>query len=189
MEILITMKKSVVFYAALAVCLMSFITLTGSIKSASAAGTVKIGVVDFQKILTNSNYGKRATEELNKKGKGMEDSMKAKEAELLDLQKKFEKDSLVMSKDKKEEKQKELRTKFNDFKTLRSDYMRDFKEMQANHFNKIRSDVLSVTVELGKKEGFTMVIEKNEGGIMYFDGAMDITDRVISEYNKKPATK
>lgn len=189
MEIFIKMKKSVVFSYTLAVCLISFITVTAFIGTASAAGTVKIGVVDFQKILTNSNYGKRATDELNSKGKKMEDDMKVKESELLDLQKKFEKDSLVMSKDKKEEKQKELRTKFNDFKTLRSEYMKSFKELQNNHFNKIRSDVLSVTGEVGRKEGFTMVIEKNEGGIMYFDGALDITDKVISEYNRRPASK
>lgn len=183
------MKKSVVLSAALALCLISFIAVTGFVPSAVAAGTVKLGVVDFQRILTNSNYGKRATEELNRKGKGMEDDMKAKEGELVDLQKKFEKDSLVMSKDKKEEKQRELRTKFNDFKNLRSEYMKNFKELQASHFNKIRSDVLAVTVEIGKKEGFTMVIEKNEGGIMYSDGALDITDKVISEYNKKSAGK
>lgn len=182
-------SKSVMFFAALAFCLISFITVTGFVPEASAASAVKIGVVDFQKILTTSTHGKRATDELNKKGKGMEADMKAKETELLDLQKKFEKDSLVMSKDKKEEKQKELRTKFNDFKNTRAEYMRDFKELQATHFNKIRSDVLAVTAEIGKKEGFTIVIEKNEGGIMYFDGALDITNKIISEYNKKPATK
>ncbi|MBF0258110.1 MAG: OmpH family outer membrane protein [Desulfamplus sp.] len=183
------MKKSMVFFAALTVCLISFITVTSFVTVSSAASTVKIGVVDFQKILTSSNQGKRATDELNRKGKSMEDDMKAKETELLDLQKKFEKDSLVMSKDKKEEKQKELRTKFNEFKTLRAEYMRDFKEMQAEHFNKIRGVVMDVTSELGKKEGFTMIIEKNEGGIMYFDGTLDITDKVISEFNKKPAAK
>lgn len=183
------MKKSVVFSAALVVSFIGFMAVTGFITTASAAAGLKIGVVDFQKILTTSNYGKRATEELNKKGKDMEDDIKAKEAELLDLQKKFEKESVVMAKDKKEEKQKELRTKFNEFKTIRAKYMDEFKDMQAKHFNKIRGEVLNMTNEVGKKEGFTVIIEKNEGGIMYFDGALDITDKIISEYNRRPATK
>jgi outer membrane protein len=183
------MKKSVVFFVALIACVISFITVHGFVSTASAAGVVKIGIVDFQKILTTSNYGKRATDELNKKGKDMEGDMKAKETELLDLQKKFEKDSVVMAKDKKEEKQKELRAKFNDFKTLRAKYMDEFKNMQANHFNKIRGEVLNVTSAIGKKEGFTIIIEKNEGGIMYSEGALDITDKVVSEYNKMPSSK
>ncbi|MBF0204453.1 MAG: OmpH family outer membrane protein [Desulfamplus sp.] len=188
------MKKSVLIFAALAVCMMSFISITNFVATdfvatANAAGTVKIGVVDFQKILTTSTHGKRATDELNKKGKGMEDNMKAKENELLDLQKKFEKDSLVMSKEKKEEKQKELRTKFNEFKAMRSEFMREFKENQAVHLNKIQNSVMEITSEIGKKEGFSMILERAEGGIMYYDSAMDITDKVISEYNRRPATK
>ncbi|MBF0228954.1 MAG: OmpH family outer membrane protein [Desulfamplus sp.] len=183
------MKKSVVFFGALLVCFISFIAFNNFVPTANAAGSMKVGVVDFQKILASSNQGKRATEELNRKGKVMEDDMKSKENELLDLQKKFEKDSVVMAKDKKEEKQKELRAKFNDFKAMRAKYMNDFKDMQAEHFNKIRSGVLAVTTEIGRKENFTMIIEKNEGGVMYFDGSLDITDKVISEFNKKPASK
>ncbi len=179
------MKKSLAF-TVLVICFTTFIAAHSFIENANAAGAVKIGVVDFQKILTTSNYGKRATEELNKKGKGMEDDMKSKENELLNLQKQFEKDSVVMSKEKKEEKQKELRTKFNEFKTLRGQYLNDFKEMQATHFNKIRTEVLSVANDIGKKDGFTIILEKNEGGIMYSDSALDITDKVINEFNKRP---
>ncbi|MBF0302985.1 MAG: OmpH family outer membrane protein [Desulfamplus sp.] len=182
------MKKSVVFFAASVVCFISFMTVHGLVANANAA-SIKIGVVDFQKILTTSTYGKRATEELNRKGKGMEDDIKSKENELLNLQKQFEKDSVVMSKDKKEAKQKELRTKFNDFKTLRAKYMDEFKGMQATHFNKIRNDVLNITNEIGKKEGFTIIIEKNEGGMMYSDPSLDVTDKVISEFNRRPANK
>ncbi|MBF0211497.1 MAG: OmpH family outer membrane protein [Desulfamplus sp.] len=179
------MRRLVVLCAVLFICFIGSISTQGFVSTLEAAGASKVGVVDFQKVLTTSNYGKRATDELNRKGKGMEDDMKAKEAELLNLQKQFEKDALVMAKDKKEDKQKELRTKFNDFKALRAKYMDEFKNMQAEHFNKIRTTVLNITNEVGRKEGFTIIIEKNEGGLMYFDATLDITDKVISEYNKK----
>lgn len=180
------MKRTVIFFTALIFGALSIgiIENFGSGPTAYAA-SIKVGVVDFQKVLTASNQGKRATEELNKKGKVMEDEIKSKESELLDLQKKFEKDSLVMSKEKKEEKQKDMRAKFNDFKTLRAKYMNEFKEMQAEHFNKIRKGVIDVASEIGKKDGFTFVIERNEGGIIYFDNTLDITEKVISEYNRR----
>ncbi|MGD9733266.1 MAG: OmpH family outer membrane protein [Desulfamplus sp.] len=182
------MKKSVLFFTVAVASFISFIAVESFIVNAHAAN-IKIGVVDFQKILTTSIYGKRATDELNRKGKVIEDDMKSKETELLNLQKQFEKDAVVMAKDKKEAKQKELRTKFNDFRSLRAKYLDDFKNMQAEHFNKIRSEVLNITNEIGRKDGFTIILEKNEGGIMYSDGALDITDKVISEFNKRPISK
>ena len=89
-----------------------------------------------------------------------------------------------MGKEKTEEKQRELRIKANDFKSLKASYVKKFKQIQAQHFNRIKNEVLKLTAEMGKKEGYSLILEKNEGGIMYIDDAVDITDKVIKLYNK-----
>ncbi|SLM27457.1 putative Outer membrane protein (Skp protein) [Desulfamplus magnetovallimortis] len=155
-----------------------------SLVSLPYAAGLKIGIIDFQEILTNSSPGKLATEEMNKKAKEMEDDVKAREAELMELQKKLERESLVMGKEKSEEKQREFRIMANDYKSLKANYAKEFKKIQAQYLNKMTKEVLALAEEIGKKDGFTLIIERNEAGIMFFDESVNITKKVIEKYNK-----
>ncbi|MBF0201661.1 MAG: OmpH family outer membrane protein [Desulfamplus sp.] len=170
-------------------CFVISIVVLGLTDFEADAKSLKIGIIDFQKILSASSAGKLASEIMNKKGKEMEDDIKARESELMELQKKLERESLVMGKDKSEEKQRELRIKANDLKSLKNSYVNEFKELQAQHFNRIKNEVLGLTREMGAKEGFTMIIERNESGVMYLDDSIDITDKVIDAYNKAVAAQ
>ena len=96
---------------------VSFFLLTGM---SFAADAIKIGVVDFQKILDTSNPGKASQVEINNQGKQMENDLKDKGAEIEELEKKLDRESLVMSKEVREEKQREVRIKIGDFKSLES---------------------------------------------------------------------
>ncbi len=175
------MKKSLIISMSIFVSLL--------FTSASGFCADKIGIVDFQKILTTSSPGKIAAEEMNKKAQEMEEDVKKREQELIELQKKLEREALVMGKEKSEEKKREMRIKANDYKTLKANYMKEFKQIQARNFNKIKNEVLEITDEYGKKHGYHFIIEKNEGGIMYYSDAIDITDKIIKEYNKTASAK
>ena len=75
--------------------------------SAQAADVVKIGVIDFQKILKTSNAGKAAQAEISRQGTKMEADLKKKGSELEELKKKLEREVLVMSKEMRDEKERE----------------------------------------------------------------------------------
>ena len=176
------MKKAIVLTV-----VVSIFFLWGPLAQAKAG--FKIGVVDFQRVLSTSSPGKLASADLNKKGREMEDALKKQEEELLELKKTLEREALVMGKDKSEEKQREFRIKANDYKTMKSDYGKEFKQIQARFFNKIKTDVLGLAAEMGKQQGFDLILEVNEAGVMYHTDAIDITDELIGEYNKKAATE
>jgi len=165
---------------------MAMLFILGTVDITLAAG-LKLGVVNFQKVLSNSSPGKMASAEMNKKGKEMEGNVKQREAELMALQKTLEREALVMGKDKSEQKQREFRIKANDYKNLKATYLKEFKQIQARHFNKIKTEVLALATEVGKKKGFDLILEINEGGVMYYNDAIDITDELIKAYNKKAA--
>lgn len=159
---------------------ISFFFLTGA---SSAADAVKIGVVDFQKILEVSSSGKTAQAEINKQGKQMESDLKDKGAEIEELEKKLERESPVMSKDVREEKQRDMRIKIGDFKALQQKYMEDFKALENRIINRIQKEVVELVQEIGKKEGYTLIVEKRTGGVVYAPLSIDITDVVIQAYN------
>lgn len=153
--------------------------------SSFGADVAKIGVVDFQRIFETSNAGKLAQSEINEHGKKMEADLKKKGAEIGELQKKLEREILVISKEVREERERELRIKTNDFKFLNKKYLRKFKEIEEKIVRRIKKDVLEIVEEIGKKEGYLIVFEKRDAGVLYSPSTIDITDKLIQKYNAK----
>ncbi|MBW2406513.1 MAG: OmpH family outer membrane protein [Deltaproteobacteria bacterium] len=166
---------------------IAFVTMAFSIcffaVSSYGADVAKIGTVSFQKVLEKSDAGKKASDEINKRGKEMEDSLKKKGEEIDAIKNKLEREALVMSKEMREEKEREIRISINDFKTLKNKYMADFKEHEARLVRDIQKEVLEIVKEMGKKEGFLVIFEKREAGVLYSPDTIDITDRLIQRYN------
>ena len=147
----------------------------------------KIGVVDFQRILEISSAGKSAQAEIKSQGEKTEADLKKKGAELEELKKRLEREVLVMSSEMREEKEREFRIKINDFKSLEKKYKETFKELNNRLVNRIKKDVFDLIEEIGKKEGYMLILEKMEAGVLYSPDAIDITDKLIPLYNEKVA--
>jgi outer membrane protein len=161
------------------------VTLTLLFAASSwGADIAKIGVVDFQKVLSVSNAGKYAQAEINKQGKSMEEDLKKKGSEIEEIKKRLERETLVMSKGKRDEKEREFRIKLNDFKVLKKKYATNFKRMEKRLVNRIQKAIFKLVEEMGKKEGFLLIVEKREGGVLYYPTTIDITDRLIQKYNE-----
>ncbi len=143
----------------------------------------KIGVVDFQKVLATSNAGKAAKEQITKEGKKMEDDLKTRGDEIEDLRKKFEKESPVMSKEARDEKQRDIRIKIGDAQALQKKYADEFKTFEGKLIKQIQKEVFEIVEDIGKKEGYTMIIEKT--AVLYAPESVDITDKLIQMYNAK----
>lgn len=157
--------------------------------SAYAAETVKIGVIDFQKVLKTSNAGKAAQAEVNKQGKKMEEELNKKRDELEELKKKLEREVLVMTREMRDEKEREFRIKVNDFKMLEKKYKEEFNEVNKKLVYRFRNEVVDLAKKVGEKEGYLLIIEKNEAGIVYSPDRIDLTDKIIKIYNEDYAKK
>lgn len=171
----------------------AFVTMVFSICIFAApsfgADVAKIGVVDFQTILEKSDAGKMAKAEINKHGKELEDDLKKKGKEIDEIKNKLEREALVMSKEMREEKEREIRINTNDFKILQNKYTADLRQLEAKLVKNIHKDVVELITEIGKKEGFLIIFEKREAGVMYSPDTIDMTDRLIQEYNSIFAKK
>ena len=148
-----------------------------------SADPAKIGVVDFQRVLKESAAGKAAQEEITRKGKEMEASLQEKKDEIDDLRSRMERESLVMNRDQREEKEREIRIKINDAKSLQKKYMEDFKGYEARLIQKIQQEFFDLVEEIGKQEGYTLILEKV--GVLYAADAVDITDELIRQYDAR----
>ena len=162
------------------ICIFSIFMLCSHF--ALAADVAKIGVIDFQKILETSAAGKAIQAELKSKNEMMAADLQKKGTEIENISKRLERESMVMSKEMREEKEREQRIKVNDFKSLQKKYRAELQKLQVELMQKLQTDLKAVTAEIGKKEGYLLIIDKR--GVVYAPTSVDLTDKIIQMLNK-----
>ena len=162
------------------------ILLIGAVP-AMGADVAKIAVIDFQKILDVSDEGKAAQAEINNKGKQWEETLQQKGQEIEAARTEFDRESMVMSKEQRLDKEREIRIRINDFQQLQQEYAQAARKMQFELVTKIRGKIEKIVVETGKKEGYLIILERKEAGVIYAPQAIDITDIIIKRYNAEYA--
>ena len=155
--------------------------------SAMAADVAKIGVVNLQRVLETSNPGKAAQAEIKKQKEKMETDLKQKGAEIEQIRQRLERESMVMNKEAREEKEREARIKLNDFKSLQKRYRTELQTLEKRLVNQLQNELLAIVEELGKKEGYLLVISNI--GVLYSPKTIDITDKLIDQLNQRYAKK
>ena len=162
------------------ICIVSIFILFS--KFSLAADVAKIGVIDFQKVLETSAAGKAIQAELKAKNEKMAVDRQKKGSEIEKISKRLERESMVMSKEMREEKEREQRIKVNDFKTLQKRYRAELQKLQVQLMQQLQSDVTAITQEIGKKEGYLLIMDKR--GVIYAPNSVDLSDKLIQQLNQ-----
>lgn len=150
----------------------------------SAAEPVKIGVLDLQRCIQESNEGKRISESLKNKQAEMQKDLDKKQQELIDMQKDMDKQSLMLSPDAKTEREKEFEKKRRDLNYLVQDLSEEMKKAETEARISILNILSGVVETIAKQQKFDLIAERSNGGILYFSKGLDITDQVLAEFNK-----
>jgi outer membrane protein len=148
-----------------------------------AAADMKIGVVDFQRVLRESKGGKTAKTEIEKKGKSIEASLLKKGKALEAEKKKLEAEAMVMNEASRENKAREFKIKVMDFQALQKKSAEDFKQYEGDVIRRVQKEVFGLVEAIGKKGKYTLIIEKSAA--LYSPDGIDITDQLIKMYDKK----
>lgn len=160
-----------------------WIVFLGCIPAAFGAGETKIGVINFEQIMKASSAGKINQKVLNDRGQELKSRLE-KEKQILDeANKALERESLVLSAEKKREKERDFRIKINDFKKMQEDFANELKSLEIKLINEMQKAVFDIANEIGKKENFLLIIERKNAGVIYIADHVDITDAVIKKYN------
>ncbi|MGA6924093.1 MAG: OmpH family outer membrane protein, partial [Desulfosarcina sp.] len=91
----------------------------------------------------------------------------------------------VMSKEMREEKEREFRIKINDIKTLQKKYEVELQGIQKKLMGGLQDETLEIIDEIGKSGGYLLIMDKR--GVLYSPSTVDITDEVIKKYNAQYA--
>jgi outer membrane protein len=154
---------------------------------AIGADAPKIAVVNLQTVLETSVAGKAAQNELKSQKDKLEADLKQKGSELQELEKRLQREAMVMSKETREDKERELRIKASDFQALQKKYRSELQDLERRLMGQLQKDISELVGEIGKKEGYQLIVSTI--GVLYSQPAMDITNRLIQDLNAKSGKK
>ena len=154
--------------------------------AARAAEGVKIGVVDLQRCLNESKIGKKYKTEFTAEADKMKADLEKEEETVKALREGLEKQGMVLSETAKAEKEREYQEKLDAFKEKFKASQQALQRKDQELTRKVLKDLQGVIRELGDTEGYTLILEKGEAGLLYMTPPLDLTDEVIRRYDKLP---
>ncbi len=169
--------------------IVSFIFIFLITSSGFSADVAKIGLINFQKIVTKSSAGKIVQKKIQAKGNEFSHKLKKMQKEIIELEKKLKRESMVLNQEKREQKGREYRIKVNDFNQAQKKLQYDLKALESKEMQKMQKAVFEIVQKIGKQGGYLLIVEKKTAGVVYNPKSIDITDKVILEYNKIIAKK
>jgi outer membrane protein len=154
-----------------------------------ASEALKIGVIDLQKCIQQSEAGKKASKGLQEKADRIKKDLETRRDELKKMSEEFSKKSNVLSADAKREKEKELIRKDEDLRELVRKKEEEMHKDEYNAMQPLLTELFEVTKKLAKDEGYTLILE-SKSGVVYFNKPIEeITDKVIKLANEPKKEK
>ena len=175
------MKKFVKMGSVTIVAVFLLVSLLTSVP-VFAAGN-KVAVINIQKVLVDSEAGKKAKAKVEKRMEELKASFKKDEAALVSLQKEIEKKSSAWSEEKRKEKAREFKKKRQSLAEKQEDANMEMKKMQEKYLTPIMKKLETVVSEVAKDKGYSIVLPRN--GVLYAEKGDDITAATTKALNAK----
>ena len=155
------------------------------------AADFKLGYVDFQRALNSVEEGKTAKTKLQKEFEAKQKEIEAKKAkldalqkEITDLQQKAQSGLLKEADQVKGRKlEQDFQKGFQEYSQVVQQHQKDISEKEANATGDILRKLRSQIEDISRQGGYTVVLEKNEAGLVYAAEATDLTEKLIQKYN------
>jgi outer membrane protein len=148
---------------------------------AQTAAPIKIGVVNQDKVLNESEEGRRLKAELEKLRNSKQATIEAKEKEIKGIQDQLTNAQLSLSEDKRDEIARQLKRKRVEYERLNDDATAEFQDAANRAQSRLIGMFHDMIMKYGPEKGYTVILEKNT--LYYAAGAVDITDELLARFN------
>jgi outer membrane protein len=157
--------------------------------SASAAPAApqatKVGIINIQAAIVNSNEGQRDFESLQKKFDPKRQELEGLNKEIDDLQKKFNTQQDKLSDEARNDLLKQIDAKKKTLQRSYEDANTDIQGQQNEIANRIGQKMVEVLDKYAKDNGFTLILDVSgqQSPVLWAASSVDITKPVVDAYN------
>jgi outer membrane protein len=150
--------------------------LLGRFAESAVPASPKIGVIDMDKVLSETAAGKRANEKFEKTRKTKQAELDDKQKELQKAAGDLEKQALALKPDVLKGKQESLQKQFVE---LQQHYVKLEKDLAAERTTLIQTllrQASPLISEIAKAEGVNVIFDQN--AVVWIDPAVDLTEKL-----------
>ncbi|MBF0362298.1 MAG: OmpH family outer membrane protein [Oligoflexia bacterium] len=158
---------------------------TSSSSSYADSSKITVGLVDVQKVLLAIDEGKNIRKKLEDDFKKKQDQLKKDENKFKEMQEKFEKQRLVLNEKSKLDKEKELRDLYVSIQEKTMKYQQELQELERELKRPLIDKIKTIVETISKSSNVDMTFEIGTTPLVYAENKKDLTEDVISSYNKQ----
>ncbi|MFQ5655969.1 MAG: OmpH family outer membrane protein [Candidatus Methylomirabilales bacterium] len=147
------------------------------------AQTAKIGFVDLQRVLVESQRGRDILSKLQVERDAKQREIEAEEKQIRQMEADLEKKRSVLSEAARKEKERDIRKRQRVLRRTVEDLNREFSERERELRDQLIKEVADVVRKYGKEKGYLLIMEVRMGGVLYGSDAGDVTKEVITLYD------
>ena len=170
-------------FGSIIILALASVILIGSANTVQAQ--VKIGVVDLQRAINETEDGRQAKRRLKKLFDERQKSLDEKQESLKAQKESLERQQDVLSEDALRKKAEEFQTEVMELQNEYMQYQQELSAKESELTQKILEKMQQILRRIGQTEGYTLIIEANEGGVVWVPSNLDLTDVLIQQYNRQ----
>lgn len=147
------------------------------------AQATRIAVVDLQRALNETEDGRRAKNRLKALFNRRQQALDKRQNELKVLKTEIEAQQKVLSREALQKRVEDYQKAFIELQSTYVEYQRELAQKEAQLTREIIARMERILRRIGQTEGYTLIVERNEGGVVWVPSNLDVTDLVIQRYN------
>ena len=151
---------------------------------AAWADAVKVGVLNMKTLQQNSLSFQKVRDGLKKKFDALQKKLEGEKAQIQKLQEGLQKQSMMLSLDAREDKQRELEQMTRHYNYIYGEVTQEMKDAEMDATRKVGLEIEDVVKKIAESEKYTIILEAGAVGLVYYNDAIDITDQVTKAYDK-----
>lgn len=160
-----------------------FLLLLVTVNSSLVLAKSRYGVVDMQRVILSVDEGKQARQKLEKQIKAKEKLLRKSKQELDTLNKEWQSQAPLLNESAKLKKQQEFQEKFVNLRNKEMEFQAEIKRKEQQATKDIAVKIAQLVEKMAVKMKLDVVFESSSG-LLYVKDPLDLTAKVIENYNR-----
>jgi len=151
-----------------------------------AQNSIKIGVIDPERILRESVQVQKVYKDLKALYDKKADELKKKQEDINQLEEKYKAQAPVLSPEARAELEEKIKKAYLDIDKFKEESKIELQTKENAALDEMEKKVAPIIQSIGQKENYTLILRKEM--VVYMSEVVDITDKVIKILNEAEAT-
>jgi len=157
--------------------------------ASKASAQAKIAYVDLRRALNETEDGRKAMERLTKMKEDLQAKISASEQSVLKMKEEIEKQQSVLTKEALQKKAQDYYKAVTDLQQNYTTFQRDLAKKEAEETKAILDKMRDIIGRIGKSDNYALILDISSGAVAWAPTHLDLTDKLIQQYNKENPPK